>query len=111
MQRPTGVAALPNGNYVVADYENKWVSVFEPSGKYITRLGHGKLLGESLEGGAVYLSGKCMYYVISPLGSLSAQVSITSWLPLCYIAWSLVESLSISVTLVPCVECLAISVI
>ncbi|MPC09485.1 Tripartite motif-containing protein 2 [Portunus trituberculatus] len=45
MQRPTGVAALPNGNYVVADYENKWVSVFEPSGKYITRLGHGKLLG------------------------------------------------------------------
>lgn len=46
MQRPTGVAALPNGNYVVADYENKWVSVFEPSGKYITRLGHGKLLGE-----------------------------------------------------------------
>lgn len=45
MQRPTGVAALPNGNYVVADYENKWVSIFEPSGKFITRIGHGKLLG------------------------------------------------------------------
>nr|XP_053636706.1 tripartite motif-containing protein 3-like isoform X5 [Cherax quadricarinatus] len=45
MQRPTGVAALPNGNYVVADYENKWVSIFEPSGKYISRIGHGKLIG------------------------------------------------------------------
>ncbi|XP_045594041.2 tripartite motif-containing protein 3 isoform X2 [Procambarus clarkii] len=45
MQRPTGVAALPNGNYVVADYENKWVSIFEPSGKYINRIGNGKLLG------------------------------------------------------------------
>ncbi|XP_064079014.1 tripartite motif-containing protein 3-like isoform X3 [Macrobrachium nipponense] len=45
MQRPTGVAALPNGNYVVADYENKWVSIFEPSGKFVTRIGHGKLLG------------------------------------------------------------------
>ncbi|XP_068250054.1 tripartite motif-containing protein 3-like isoform X3 [Palaemon carinicauda] len=45
MQRPTGVAALPNGNYVVADYENKWISIFEPSGKFVTRIGHGKLLG------------------------------------------------------------------
>ncbi|KAK4305725.1 hypothetical protein Pmani_022399 [Petrolisthes manimaculis] len=45
MQRPTGVSALPNGNYVVADYENKWVSIFEPSGKYVTRIGNGKLLG------------------------------------------------------------------
>ncbi|KAG7173740.1 Tripartite motif-containing protein 2-like 2 [Homarus americanus] len=45
MQRPTGVSALPNGNYVVADYENKWVSIFEPSGKYVSRIGHGKLLG------------------------------------------------------------------
>lgn len=45
LQRPTGVAALPNGNYVVADYENKWVSIFEPSGKYVSRIGNGKLLG------------------------------------------------------------------
>ncbi|KAK3854735.1 hypothetical protein Pcinc_038802, partial [Petrolisthes cinctipes] len=45
MQRPTGVSALPNGNYVVADYENKWISIFEPSGKYVTRIGNGKLLG------------------------------------------------------------------
>ena len=45
MQRPTGVAALSNGNYVVADYENKWISIFEPSGKFVTRIGHGKLLG------------------------------------------------------------------
>ncbi|CAL4097070.1 unnamed protein product [Meganyctiphanes norvegica] len=45
MQRPTGVASLPNGNYVVADYENKWISIFEPSGKYVSRIGNGKLLG------------------------------------------------------------------
>ncbi|XP_076046814.1 tripartite motif-containing protein 2-like isoform X2 [Oratosquilla oratoria] len=45
LQRPTGVSVLPNGHYVVADYENKWVSIFEPSGKYVRRLGHGKLLG------------------------------------------------------------------
>ncbi|XP_071547968.1 tripartite motif-containing protein 3-like isoform X2 [Panulirus ornatus] len=45
LQRPTGVAALPNGNYIVADYENKWVSIFEPTGKYVSRIGHGKLLG------------------------------------------------------------------
>lgn len=46
LQRPTGVAALLNGHYAVADYENRWVSIFEPSGKYVTRIGHGKLLGK-----------------------------------------------------------------
>lgn len=45
LQRPTGVATLPNGNYAVADYENKCVSIFEPNGKYVYRIGQGKLLG------------------------------------------------------------------
>ena len=45
LQRPTGIAALPNGNYAVADYENKCVTVFEPTGKFLQRIGHGELLG------------------------------------------------------------------
>ena len=46
VQRPTGVCLLPDGNVAVADYDNKWVSVFDPaSGKFVSRIGHGKLLG------------------------------------------------------------------
>ncbi|XP_071043399.1 tripartite motif-containing protein 2 isoform X2 [Parasteatoda tepidariorum] len=45
MQRPTGVTTLPNGNYAVADYENKWISIHDPKGKYVSRIGIGKLLG------------------------------------------------------------------
>lgn len=37
LQRPTGVAVTANGNYLVADYDNKWVGVFSPEGKYINR--------------------------------------------------------------------------
>jgi len=37
LQRPTGVAVSANGNYLVSDYDNKWVSVFSPEGKYINR--------------------------------------------------------------------------
>ena len=37
LQRPTGVAVTSNGNYLVADYDNKWVGVFSPEGKYINR--------------------------------------------------------------------------
>ena len=46
MQRPAGVAVLLNGNFAVADYDNKCVSVFDPSGKFVNRIGAGKLLGE-----------------------------------------------------------------
>ena len=46
MQRPAGVAVLANGNFAVADYDNKCVSIFEPTGKFVNRLGVGKLLGE-----------------------------------------------------------------
>ncbi|XP_059142876.1 tripartite motif-containing protein 2-like [Physella acuta] len=45
IQRPTGVAATQNGNYLVADYDNKWISVFSQDGKYISRIGIGKLQG------------------------------------------------------------------
>ena len=45
MQRPTGVTVTINGNYLVADYDNRWVSVFGPDGKYINKIGTGKLLG------------------------------------------------------------------
>ncbi|KAH9507812.1 Tripartite motif-containing protein 2 [Bulinus truncatus] len=45
MQRPTGVAVTQNGNFLVADYDNKWVSVFNPDGKYISRIGIGRLQG------------------------------------------------------------------
>jgi len=37
LQRPTGVAVTANGNYLVSDYDNKWVGVFSPEGKYINR--------------------------------------------------------------------------
>jgi len=37
LQRPTGIAVTANGNYLVADYDNKWVGVFSPEGKYISR--------------------------------------------------------------------------
>lgn len=49
LQRPTGVASLPDGHYIVADYENRWISVFEPSGKYVNRIGKGNLLGKDHE--------------------------------------------------------------
>ena len=45
LQRPTGVAVTFNGNYLVADYDNKWVSVFGQDGKYMNKIGTGKLLG------------------------------------------------------------------
>jgi tripartite motif-containing protein 2/3 len=45
MQRPAGVTVLQNGNFAVADYDNKCVSVYEPNGKFVNRIGAGKLLG------------------------------------------------------------------
>ena len=46
LQRPTGVALMHNGNLAIADYDNKCVSVFEPNGKFVNRIGVGKLLGK-----------------------------------------------------------------
>ena len=45
LQRPTGVAVANNGNYVIADYDNKWINIFASDGKYINKIGTGKLIG------------------------------------------------------------------
>lgn len=34
LQRPTGVAVDVNGDIVVADYDNRWVSIFSAEGKF-----------------------------------------------------------------------------
>lgn len=34
LQRPTGVAVHPNGDIIIADYDNKWVSIFTSEGKF-----------------------------------------------------------------------------
>lgn len=48
LQRPVGVVVLGNGNIAIADYDNKWISIFDPTGKFMSRIGHGKLLGMSI---------------------------------------------------------------
>lgn len=37
LQRPTGVAVDTNGDIIVADYDNRWVSIFSPEGKFKVR--------------------------------------------------------------------------
>lgn len=34
LQRPTGVAVHPTGDIIIADYDNKWVSIFSGEGKF-----------------------------------------------------------------------------
>ena len=34
LQRPTGVAVHPSGDIIIADYDNKWVSIFSSDGKF-----------------------------------------------------------------------------
>lgn len=38
LQRPTGVAVHPSGDIIIADYDNKWVSIFSCEGKFKVRL-------------------------------------------------------------------------
>ena len=42
----SGVAVTLNGNFLVADYDNKWVSIFDAAGKFVNKVGTGKLLGK-----------------------------------------------------------------
>ncbi len=34
--------------FIVADYENRWMSVFEAKGQFAFRFGMGKLLGKTI---------------------------------------------------------------
>ncbi len=34
LQRPTGIAVDMNGDIIVADYDNRWLSIFSPDGKF-----------------------------------------------------------------------------
>ncbi|KAM4697235.1 tripartite motif-containing protein 3 [Discoglossus pictus] len=45
LQRPTGVAVDMNGDIIVADYDNRWVSIFSPEGKFKNKVGVGRLMG------------------------------------------------------------------
>lgn len=37
LQRPTGVTVDMNGDIIIADYDNRWVSIFSPEGKFKVR--------------------------------------------------------------------------
>lgn len=39
LQRPTGVTVDTNGDIIIADYDNRWVSIFSPEGKFKVRGG------------------------------------------------------------------------
>ena len=45
MQRPIGIAVTLNKNFLVTDFENRWVSIFNAQGKYVTNFGSKHLLG------------------------------------------------------------------
>ncbi|NXN73687.1 TRIM3 protein, partial [Himantopus himantopus] len=45
LQRPTGVTVDMNGDIIIADYDNRWVSIFSPEGKFKTKIGAGRLMG------------------------------------------------------------------
>ncbi|KAG7256290.1 hypothetical protein CRUP_035144, partial [Coryphaenoides rupestris] len=42
---PTGVSVDMNGDIVVADYDNRWVSIFSSDGKFKNKIGAGRLMG------------------------------------------------------------------
>lgn len=45
---PTGITYLQETDrYVIADYENRWISLYELNGKFVSRFGMGKLLGKN----------------------------------------------------------------
>lgn len=37
LQRPTGVTVDVNGDIIVADYDNRWISIFSSDGKFKVR--------------------------------------------------------------------------
>lgn len=49
LQRPTGVTVDMNGDIIIADYDNRWVSIFSPEGKFKVR---GAAAGRGARGSA-----------------------------------------------------------
>ncbi|KAI5099847.1 NHL repeat-containing protein 3 isoform X1 [Silurus meridionalis] len=45
LQRPTGVTVDMNGDIIVADYDNRWISIFSSEGKFKNKIGAGRLMG------------------------------------------------------------------
>uniref|UniRef100_A0A3Q2P4M3 RING-type E3 ubiquitin transferase n=1 Tax=Fundulus heteroclitus TaxID=8078 RepID=A0A3Q2P4M3_FUNHE len=45
LQRPTGVTVDMNGDIIVADYDNRWISIFSSDGKFKNKIGAGRLMG------------------------------------------------------------------
>lgn len=38
LQRPTGVTVDLNGDIIVADYDNRWISIFSSEGKFKVKM-------------------------------------------------------------------------
>ncbi|TRY84899.1 hypothetical protein DNTS_002019 [Danionella cerebrum] len=76
LQRPTGVAVHPNGDIIIADYDNKWVSIFSSEGKYKAKLGSGRLMGPKgvsvdQNGHVIVVDNKaCTVFIFQPSGKL-----------------------------------------
>uniref|UniRef100_A0A8C9SYT1 RING-type E3 ubiquitin transferase n=1 Tax=Scleropages formosus TaxID=113540 RepID=A0A8C9SYT1_SCLFO len=76
LQRPTGVTVDTNGDIIVADYDNKWVSIFTSDGKFKNKIGAGRLMGP--KGVAVDRNGHiitvdnkaCCVFIFQPNGKL-----------------------------------------
>lgn len=71
LQRPTGVAVDTNGDIIVADYDNRWVSIFSPEGKFKVRRSLLLLCSEPLvtcsEGHATRLGPEVVYHQLKIL--------------------------------------------
>ncbi|RMB89580.1 hypothetical protein DUI87_34003 [Hirundo rustica rustica] len=76
---PHGVSVDTNGDIIVADYDNRWVSVFSPEGKFKTKLGAGRLMGPKgvavdRNGHIIVVDNKaCCVFIFQPNGKLVAR--------------------------------------
>ena len=75
LQRPTGVAVDTNGDIIVADYDNRWVSIFSPEGKFKVR-GLRSLSSAALVASRADLSGASWWSGPGPANPSSASGSV-----------------------------------
>ncbi|KAK2517574.1 hypothetical protein Q9233_013009 [Columba guinea] len=79
LQRPTGVTVDTNGDIIVADYDNRWVSIFSPEGKFKSKIGAGRLLGPKgvavdRNGHIIVVDNKaCCVFIFQPSGKMVAK--------------------------------------